>query len=58
MNKPLTPGTPTPVSGQYGVVGPRGGSRGNTEVTSTRGNPLQPGERYVLRDRTKHAGGK
>jgi hypothetical protein len=52
----LTPGTPAPKSGQYGVVGPRGGDRGR-EITSTEGNPLppaKPGERYVLKDETKH----
>jgi hypothetical protein len=51
-----TPGTPAPESGQYGVVGPRGGDR-DREVTSTAGNPLPPakkGERYVLKDATRH----
>lgn len=55
--KGLPPGTPTPKSGQYGVVGPRGGNT-NREITSTRGNPLPPaqraGETYVLNDATKH----
>lgn len=53
---PLKPGTPTPVSGQYKVVGPRGGDR-DREVTSTEGNPLPPaakGEGYLLTDATKH----
>ncbi|OJU08823.1 MAG: hypothetical protein BGN86_03660 [Caulobacterales bacterium 68-7] len=58
MSKPpLPPGTPTPRSGQYEVIGPRGGHTGR-EVTSTRGNPLppssRPGEGYVLVDPTKH----
>lgn len=57
-NQSLTPGTPAPTSGQYEVVGPRGGSRGR-EVTSTQGNrlpPAKPGERYILIDKTKHKG--
>lgn len=57
MADKLTPGTPTPQSGQYGVVGPRGGDKGR-EVTSTKGNPLpptqKPGEGYKLVDPTKH----
>jgi len=56
-SKKLTPGTPAPKSGQYKVVGPRGGDEGR-EVTSTKGNPLPPtqktGEGYVLVDVTKH----
>lgn len=54
----LTPGTPTPVSGQYEVVGKRGGKREGLEVTSTAGNPLPPtteaGNRYRLVDKTTH----
>lgn len=54
----LPPGTPTPRSGQFEVVGPRGGDRGGNEVTSTRGNPLPPtpnaGDKYRLVDPTKH----
>lgn len=53
----LSPGEPTPQSGQYGLVGPRGGKVG-PEVTSTKGNPLPPtqksGQGYVLVDPTKH----
>lgn len=55
--KGLSPGTPTPKSGQYGVVGPRGGNT-NREITSIEGKPLPPGQRtgetYVLNDPTKH----
>ena len=57
MAKGFKPGPPTPKSGQYGVVGPRGGDTGR-EVTSTKGNPLpptqKPGQSYVLNDPTKH----
>jgi len=57
MAKNLKPGTPTPKSGQYGVVGPRGGDTGR-EVTSTKDHPLPPtpnkGESYKLVDQTKH----
>ncbi len=55
------PGETTPVSGQYEVTGPRGGSKG-IEVTSTKGNPLpptsEPGLRYQLVDSTKHKGNR
>jgi len=50
----------TPESGQYEVVGPRGGDRGGHEVTSTKGNPLPPvpeaGLKLKLVDTTKHKG--
>ncbi|MCA0268469.1 MAG: hypothetical protein LCH53_04510 [Bacteroidetes bacterium] len=53
----LPPGTPTPRSGQYERVGPRGGSTGE-EITSVKGKPLpptqKPGEGYKLVDPTKH----
>ncbi len=57
----LTPGTTTPKSGQYEVVGPRGGRTGE-ERTSTKGNPLpptpKPGQRYDLVDGTKNGAGR
>lgn len=57
MPKPLKPGQPTPRSGQYEIVGPRGGRTGE-ERTSTEGNPLpptpKPDQGYVLVDPTKH----
>lgn len=50
--KNLTPGTPAPYSGQYGVVGER------REVTAVKDKPLPPGRKkgtkYVLKDKTKH----
>ena len=53
----LPPGTPAPESGQYMVVGPRGGDRGR-EITAVEGTRLpptrEPGEAYVLVDKTKH----
>lgn len=53
----LKPGVVTPASGQYAVVGPRGGKLG-TEVTSVQGKPLpptaKPGQGYVLVDKTVH----
>lgn len=55
--KSYKPGEKVPVSGQYEVTGPRGGSRGR-EVTSVKGEPFPPtqqaGERYVMVDKTKH----
>ena len=51
------PGDPAPVSGQYPVVGPRGGRQG-VEVTAVEGRPLpptpQPGMGYGKPDVTKH----
>ena len=53
---PLRPGHQTPASGQYEVVGPKGGKT-NMEVTSVAGKPLpptpKPGQGYVLVDPTK-----
>ncbi len=60
-NKPLKPGEAAPRSGQYGVLGPRGGDTGR-EVTSVRGEPLpptpKPGMTYVLNDATKNKSGR
>jgi hypothetical protein len=53
----IRPGQKTPRSGQYQIVGPRGGQTGQ-EVTSVRDKPMpptqKPGQRYVLVDPTKH----
>ena len=55
------PGEKAPDSGQYGVVGPRGGITG-LEVTVTKGETLpptpQPGQGFVLVDKTKHKSDK
>jgi len=51
------PGQKAPVSGQYGIVGPKGGKIG-TEVTVTKGETLpptpKPGQGFVFVDKTKH----
>jgi hypothetical protein len=41
MTEALPAGTPTPRSGIYEQVGPRGG-RTNEQADSTRGNPYHP----------------
>lgn len=54
-------GQPAPKSGQYQIVGPKGGKTG-VEVTAVEGKPLpptpKPGQGYVLVDETKHKDGK
>ena len=53
----LKPGSPAPRSGQYAIVGPRGGDTGK-ERTVTRGEPMpptpKPGQTYTLVDPTQH----
>lgn len=53
----LAPGSITPKSGQYEIVGPRGGRTGK-ERTSVANKPLPPtprsGQQYRLVDPTKH----
>ena len=55
-NDQFKPGQTVPVSGQWGVYGPRGGDTGQ-EVTSSRGEPFPPTQRpglnYRLNDKTK-----
>ena len=54
------PGERDGPSGQYRAVGPRGGQRGEEEVTHVEGEPLpptdNPGEEWELVDPTKHKG--
>jgi hypothetical protein len=61
MKKPMTPGSTAPASGQYEIVGPRGGKTG-VERTVTKGEPLPPtptkGETYLLVDRSKNNAGR
>jgi hypothetical protein len=57
MSKILKPGQTATRSGQYEIVGPRGGGTGK-ERTVTRGEPLpptlKPGQGFKLVDPTKH----
>ena len=61
MTKTFKPGQTAPRSGQYGILGPRGGEIG-TERTVTRGEPLpptpKPGQSYKLVDPTKNKSGR
>ena len=61
MTKKQKSGQIASISGQYAVVGPRGGKTG-TEVTVVKGKPLPPtpktGQGFVLVDKTKHKSGK
>lgn len=56
-NKLLKPGERVFYSGQYEVIGPRGGRTGH-EVTLVKGEPAPPtqkaGCKMVLVDKTKH----
>lgn len=55
-NSGYKPGQKAPASGQYQIVGPRGGK--GPERTVVRSEPLPPtpapGSSYTLVDRTKH----
>jgi hypothetical protein len=57
MSKILKPGQTAPRSGQYEIVGPRGGGTGK-ERTVTRGEPMPPtlqrGQGFRLVDPTQH----
>lgn len=61
MAKTMKPGATATRSGQYGIVGPRGGDTGQ-ERTVTRGKPLpptpKPGQTYKLVDPTKNKSGR
>ena len=52
----LKSGQSAPMSGQYGIIGPRGAKTG-IERTVVKGEPLppvkKPGQTYKLVDRTK-----
>jgi hypothetical protein len=49
------------ISGQYEIVGPRGGKTGR-EVTVVKGEPLpptpKPGQTFIIVDKTKHKSDK
>ncbi|AUH72816.1 MULTISPECIES: hypothetical protein [Legionella] len=55
------PGSIADKSGQYEIVGPRGGKTGE-ERTVTKGEPLpptpKPGQGYILVDSSKNKSGK
>ncbi|MEW6667629.1 MAG: hypothetical protein AB1512_20670 [Thermodesulfobacteriota bacterium] len=57
MRKTFKPGDVATRSGQYGIVGPRGGRTGD-ERTVVRGEPFPPtpkkGMGFTLNDPTKH----
>lgn len=57
MSETHKPGERAKESGQYPIVGPRGGDTGK-ERTVTRGEPFpptpKPGQRYGSPDKTKH----
>jgi hypothetical protein len=58
--KTHNPGEKAPASGQYEVLGPRGGRTGK-EITMTKGKtfpPSQEGAQYQIRDRTKNKSGR
>ena len=56
-DKVFKPGQKAPRSGQYEIIGPRGGKTG-VERTVTLGEPLPPpeskGQKYRLSDATQH----
>jgi hypothetical protein len=57
MSRKFKPGETAPRSGQYEILGTRGGRTGD-ERTVTKGEPLPPtpkaGQEYILVDKTKH----
>ena len=61
MPKTYKPGQNAPGSGQYKIIGPRGGNTG-TERTAIKGRPLPPtpeaGQKYKYTDPTKNKSGK
>lgn len=61
MTRPLKPGQKAPASGQYEIVGPRGGATGQ-ERTVVKGEPLPPTPKskqgYRIVDRTKNKSGR
>jgi hypothetical protein len=61
MSKIYKPGEPAPVSGEFEIVGPRGGDTGR-ERTSVQGRPLPPtpksGQGYVIHRPAHNGAGK
>lgn len=62
MGDLFKPGQTAPASGQYEIVGPRGGDAGGAERTVTRGEPLpptpRPGQQFRLADPSKNGAGR
>jgi hypothetical protein len=56
----LRPGTPAPISGQYQIIGPRGGAGDERTVPAgTRLPPTpKPGSTYTLVDATDNGAGR
>ena len=61
MKRPMKPGEKAPASGQYEIVGPRGGGTGE-ERTVVKDEPLPPTPRphqgYKIADRTRNKSGR
>ena len=61
MPKEYKPGETAPRSGQYEIIGPRGGHTGK-ERTAVKGETLPPtptpNSSYILVDRTKNKSGR
>lgn len=61
MTKSFKPGQRAPISGEFGIVGPRGGPTGK-ERTAVQGRPLpptpKPGQRYVVHRPAHNGAGK
>ena len=61
MIKGFKPGQNAPNSGQYAVIGPRGGKTGK-EVTVVKGEPFPPtpksGMLFIMADPTNNKSGK
>lgn len=57
----VNPGKPAPKSGQYEIIGPKGGHTGK-EVTMPKGHTMpptpKPGQSYNLVDPSKNKSGK
>jgi len=62
MDNLLNPGQIAPMSGQYEIVGPRGGTLNGRERTVVKNEPMPPtpksGQRYVMVDPTNNKSGK
>jgi hypothetical protein len=59
MAQTKRPGEKANTSGQYEIVGPRGGKTSHGERTVVKGEPMPPtpksGQKYRFVDKTKHS---